>query len=239
MGGERYRYTIVVCPKCGTPKIADLVSKTTRCPSCGRVLTLKKMRHHGGGDTPQSLIPLIAELNRRRGNIHTLFRKERVNIGENGNKEVTEREKNRGGFALETGETERAKVPETEENGERKEVAGTGAEIRKEELKEMAEEEALPENEEVRAEVMETGEKEKVKPEEYSRPRQSGGDRISRLRRRLEDSGEFTVEDFTRIFSELGGKREKAADVLRSFMESGEVYSPKKGVFRFIGGSGD
>ena len=229
MGGERYRYTIVVCPKCGTPKIADLASKTTRCPSCGRVLTLKKMRHHGGGNSPQSLIPLIAELNRRRGNIHTLFREERVNIveieeyeerkevaetGEKGKKEEEEK------VAVTVGKRERVEVTETEEGEGIREFTET-------------------ETEELRAEVPEVGEMEEDALEENSRARQSGGDRISRLRRRLEDSGEFTVMDFTRIFFELGGKRERAADVLRSLMESGEVYSPKRGVFRFIGGSGD
>lgn len=67
MGEGNYRYTIVICSRCGTPKIADLTMKTTRCPACGKQLTLRKIRHHGKSDSPESLIPLIAELNKKRG----------------------------------------------------------------------------------------------------------------------------------------------------------------------------
>lgn len=37
------RYGVIVCPKCRRAKGVDLSCKTTRCPGCGRVLTLKNL----------------------------------------------------------------------------------------------------------------------------------------------------------------------------------------------------
>jgi transcription initiation factor TFIIIB Brf1 subunit/transcription initiation factor TFIIB len=37
------RYGVIVCPKCRRAKGVDVSHKTTRCPCCGKVLTLKNL----------------------------------------------------------------------------------------------------------------------------------------------------------------------------------------------------
>jgi len=38
------KFGIVGCPKCRKTKVVDLSCKTTRCPRCGTVLTLEKLK---------------------------------------------------------------------------------------------------------------------------------------------------------------------------------------------------
>lgn len=61
-----------------------------------------------------------------------------------------------------------------------------------------------------------------------------GKDRMSQLRDGMIELGEFTIEEFSSLFLNCGGKPDKSVDSLRGFMDSGEVYSPRKGFFRYI-----
>jgi len=38
------RLGVIVCPKCKKVKGVDLTCKTTKCPRCGRVLTIDKLK---------------------------------------------------------------------------------------------------------------------------------------------------------------------------------------------------
>ncbi len=37
-------YGVIVCPKCKQVKGVDLASKTTKCPRCGKVLKIDKLK---------------------------------------------------------------------------------------------------------------------------------------------------------------------------------------------------
>ena len=57
---------------------------------------------------------------------------------------------------------------------------------------------------------------------------------MSRLRVFLLESNEFTLMEFEEAVRSVGWTREKAGTILRSLMDSGEVYSPRKGAFRYV-----
>ncbi len=159
-----YRYTVIICPKCGRPKISDLAVKTTRCPSCGKNMIMKKMRHYGEADSPQGLIPIIGKLNQRQSNIYSIMWE--------------------------------GEISEIEEEDEKARIIREG---------------------DIAAEL-----------------KRAPKDRMSRLRQGMLELGEFTVEDFTTLFVSCGGAKEKAVDALGGFLSSGEVFSPRRGFFRYV-----
>lgn len=61
-------------------------------------------------------------------------------------------------------------------------------------------------------------------------------DRMSRVRRFMEESLEFSLQEFEDAVLSVGWTRARAVTLLRSFMDSGEVYSPRKGFFRYVPG---
>jgi len=156
----------------------DISQKTTKCPFCGRILQLKKMRRYGSAGSPEELVNVIGALNRERSNIHM--------------------------------SVEDIKTFEITENGKMEE-ATEGC-----------------------------GEDSSIEPRDISHKEQSSsgtshqGDRISRIREGLRRLNEFDVQEFTSLFVECGGQREKAADLLNIMLESGEVYCPRRGVFSYL-----
>lgn len=61
-------------------------------------------------------------------------------------------------------------------------------------------------------------------------------DRLSMIRAGLKDRKDFTIDEFIIAFTASGGKKEKAADLLAALMERGDVYCPRRGLFRFVDG---
>lgn len=39
---QHKKYTVIICEKCKNPKIAETTHKTTRCPRCGKTISLDK-----------------------------------------------------------------------------------------------------------------------------------------------------------------------------------------------------
>jgi len=57
------KFGIIVCPKCKKTKGADLSFKTTRCPRCGKILVLEKLRILYKTDSEQKLREAIGLFN--------------------------------------------------------------------------------------------------------------------------------------------------------------------------------
>jgi ribosomal protein L37AE/L43A len=62
------KYGIIVCPKCKSPKVVNLLNKTTRCIRCGKILTLNKLQiiHKTGSE--QELREYIFIINKKLDN---------------------------------------------------------------------------------------------------------------------------------------------------------------------------
>ena len=57
------KFGIIVCPNCKTAKGVDLSCKTTRCPRCSKVLTLKKQKILYETESEQKLRDAIGLIN--------------------------------------------------------------------------------------------------------------------------------------------------------------------------------
>ena len=57
------RLGVIVCPKCKKVKGVDLSSKTTKCPRCGKVLTIDKLKIFYKTDSQEKLQQAIGLLN--------------------------------------------------------------------------------------------------------------------------------------------------------------------------------
>jgi ssDNA-binding Zn-finger/Zn-ribbon topoisomerase 1 len=62
------RLGIVVCPKCKQAKGIDLSKKTSRCPRCGRVLHIKKLKIFYETDSQEQLRQAVGSLNAKLDN---------------------------------------------------------------------------------------------------------------------------------------------------------------------------
>ncbi len=73
--------------------------------------------------------------------------------------------------------------------------------------------------------------------EERREPKQrkatSSKDKMDRIREEF-SSSLFSIEEFEQIVISLGWKREKAVVLLKGLMDSGDVYCPRPGTFRFV-----
>jgi len=54
---------IIICPRCKKVKGIDLNYKTTRCPSCGKILNINKLKIFYKTDSPVKLQRAIGILN--------------------------------------------------------------------------------------------------------------------------------------------------------------------------------
>ena len=57
------RLGVIVCPKCKKVKGVDLTCKTTKCPRCGRVLTINKLKIFYKTDSQKKLQQAIGLVN--------------------------------------------------------------------------------------------------------------------------------------------------------------------------------
>ena len=57
------KFGVVVCPKCKQVKGVDLASKTTKCPRCGKILTIDKLKIFYKTDSQEKLQQAIGLMN--------------------------------------------------------------------------------------------------------------------------------------------------------------------------------
>ena len=57
------QYGIIACPKCRKTKGVDISCRTTRCPRCGRVLKLEKLKILYRTDSEQKLRHALGLIN--------------------------------------------------------------------------------------------------------------------------------------------------------------------------------
>jgi hypothetical protein len=57
------RYAVIVCPRCQKAKGADLSFKTTKCPGCGKILTITKLKIFFETDSQEKLRQAIGLIN--------------------------------------------------------------------------------------------------------------------------------------------------------------------------------
>ena len=69
------RFGVIVCPRCKKVKGVELSSKTTRCPGCGKVLTLKKLKIFYETDSQEKLRQVIGLVNAEFAGKRTEFKK--------------------------------------------------------------------------------------------------------------------------------------------------------------------
>ncbi len=229
-------YTVIVCSKCRRPKVTDVHNKWTKCPSCGKRLETRRMRHFGTADDPVDLIQIVGDLNRKQGEALTTYRNLEMNeftLDTDTNNQTSIRTNRK--VAKEAEEKDQDKKEAEEKDQEKKEV-----EEKKQEKKEAEEKEQdTIEVEENELEIDKQNDKQySQKAKDYLQDIdpiiKKGKDRMSQLREGMILMSEFTVEEYTELFISCGGKADKAVDSLRGFMSSGEVYSPRRGFFRYV-----
>ena len=57
------KFGVIVCPKCKKVKGVDLSYKTTKCPRCGKVLTIDKLKIFYKTDSQKKLQQAIGLVN--------------------------------------------------------------------------------------------------------------------------------------------------------------------------------
>ena len=57
------KFGVIVCPKCKKTKGVDLSFKTTRCPRCGKILVLEKLKIHHKTNSEEKLRGAIGLVN--------------------------------------------------------------------------------------------------------------------------------------------------------------------------------
>jgi len=57
------KFGVIVCPKCKKVKGVDLSYKTTKCPRCGKVLTIDKLKIFYKTDSQKKLQQAIGLMN--------------------------------------------------------------------------------------------------------------------------------------------------------------------------------
>ena len=57
------RFGVIVCPKCKKVKGVDLSCKTTKCPRCGKILTIDKLKIFYKTNSQQELQQVIGLMN--------------------------------------------------------------------------------------------------------------------------------------------------------------------------------
>ena len=69
------RVGVIVCPHCKQAKGVNLASKTTKCPRCGKTLTLKKLKIFYETDSQEKLRKAIGLINAEQNGKYTEFHK--------------------------------------------------------------------------------------------------------------------------------------------------------------------
>ena len=57
------RFGVIICPKCKKVKGIDLFCKTTKCPRCGKILTIDKLKIFYKTDSQKKLQQAIGLIN--------------------------------------------------------------------------------------------------------------------------------------------------------------------------------
>ena len=69
------KFGVIVCPKCKQVKGVDLASKTTKCPRCGKVLRLDKLKIYYETDSREKLQQAIGLKNAELDGKYNEFKK--------------------------------------------------------------------------------------------------------------------------------------------------------------------
>ena len=187
------RYGVIVCSRCGVPKIADLCCRTTRCSGCGRSLVLARMRLHGVADFPADLIPVVGALNRSRTTVPAIF---------------DDRDQTAPTPFPPVGPRVSPRIDPADPDPCPTSTDG----------------------DDDRSGRKDHSSPEPATPREPPPPR----DPLDPIRSFMRETGEFTLPEFEDAVVRSGRTRERAATLLRSFLDHGEVYSPRRGFFRYI-----
>ena len=69
------RFAVIVCPRCQKAKGVDISSKTTKCPGCGKILPIKKLKIFYETDSQEKLRQAIGLINAEVDGKRTEFNK--------------------------------------------------------------------------------------------------------------------------------------------------------------------
>jgi RecJ-like exonuclease len=69
------RLGVIVCPQCKQVKGVNLTSKTTKCPGCGKILTVQKVKIYYETESQEKLRQAIGLLNAELDGKSVAFKK--------------------------------------------------------------------------------------------------------------------------------------------------------------------